>query len=259
MSQRDELKDMLFEQLADLEIFERLLRFDPARQKLFLCVATLSSRGKPLASQLQQTYTGRYKPEPADDTITAQTTSTATVTSTPSTSASAAATTTATTIKTASKLAKLAKAKLALNCKSHNHATNSSSATTSDNTSTSILNTSPSTSSATCNNTSDVVSSTKLLDTIALKDADYIKLADDPVNDFPFGLDVIDFGLRLGSFLSEAGWMSESIDILKCVASRLKRMTLDKKLKIIYLDCLQRYQSSSSSYAISYLCVCELI
>ena len=128
-------------------------------------------------------------------------------------------------------MAKLAKAKLALNCKSHNHATNSSSATPDTTTSASTLNTSPSTSTS-CTSSSDSSN--------ALKDADYIQLADAPVNDFPFGLDVIDFGLRLGSFLSEAGWMSESIEILKCVASRLKRMTLDKKLKIIYLDCLQR-------------------
>ena len=234
MSQRDELKDMLFEQLADLEIFERLLRFDPARQKLFLCVATLSSRGKPLASQLEQTYTGRYKPEPTTVDITAaqaQTTSSTTAPVTASTSA--AATTAANTTKTASKLAKLAKAKLALNCKSHNHATNSSSATPDTSVSASTtLNTSPSTSTSHTNCSSDSSN--------ALKDADYIQLADAPINDFPFGLDVIDFGLRLGSFLSEAGWMSESIEILKCVASRLKRMTLDKKLKIIYLDCLQR-------------------
>ncbi|TMW42299.1 hypothetical protein DOY81_012623, partial [Sarcophaga bullata] len=149
-----------------------------ARQKLFLCVATLSSRGKPLASQLEQTYTGRYKPEPAEDITTAQaqtTLSTAPVTA----STSAAATTAANTTKTASKLAKLAKAKLALNCKSHNHATNSSSATPdTTSTSASTLNTSPSTS--TSRTSSSDSSATKPLDATALKDTDYIQLADAP-------------------------------------------------------------------------------
>lgn len=205
MSQRDELKDMLFEQLADLEIFERLLRFDPARQKLFLCLATLISRGKPLASQIKQTYTGRYKQEPA---VVAQTSSTSVTT------------------KTASKLAKLAKAKLALSCKSHNNEQSTSSTATSSSTSHSTI--APS------------------IDETIIQAADASDSNDEASGNYHFGLDAIDFGLRLGSFLSEAGWFAESIDILKCVATKLKRMTLDKNLKIIYLDCLQRLDNFAS-------------
>lgn len=218
MSQRDDLKDMLFEQLADLEIFERLLRFDPARQKLFLCLATLISRGKPLASQLKQTYTGRYKQQskPADnDAGKAQTTNTTATTSTSSTT------------KTASKLAKLAKAKLDLNCKSHNNKTSEQKTSTASSTSSSLTTTMSSSSQ-------DAI--IKSLDDSVLQGADTIQ----EDCEYPFGLEAIDFGLRLGSFLSEAGWLADSIEILTCVATKLKRMTLDKKLKIIYLDCLQR-------------------
>lgn len=221
MSQRDDLKDMLFEQLADLEIFERLLRFDPARQKLFLCLATLISRGKPLASQIKETYTERYKQQPADDVVKAQTT-------TLNLSSTATSTT-----KTASKLAKLARAKLALNCK--NPLYEQTFTSTSSTTTPATLMASTSRTSA-----SSAFAVIKSLDEAIFEEADSMGLTDDIENEFSFGLDVIDFGLRLGSFLSEAGWLSESIKILTCVATKLKRMILDKKLKIIYLDCLQR-------------------
>lgn len=206
MSQQDDLKDMLFEQLADLEIFERLLRFDPARQKLFLCLATLISRGKPLASQLKQKYTERYKPVSAVS-ADAQTSSSSTSTSA--------------TIKTASKT------KLASNCRSHNNETDTTISTPSP------FSTSPSSSHST------IESSVK-------NTADSLGLLEAYEGDYPFGLDAIDFGLRLGSFLSEAGWLAESIAILSTVASRLKRMTLDENLKIIYLDCLQRLLHSEA-------------
>ncbi|KAI8128281.1 hypothetical protein FF38_10285 [Lucilia cuprina] len=219
MSQRDDLKDMLFEQMADLEIFERLLRFDPARQKLFLCLATLISRGKPLASQLKETYIGRYKQTPAANDVVKTQTSTVTTTN-----------------KTASKLAKLAKAKLALNCKTSTTA-NTSTTTTS-------TTTAPTTSTS-HSSTSSVSPADKTQDANILQEADNIVLTACS----EVGLDVIDFGLRLGSFLSESGWLSESIEILTCVATKLKRMTLDKKLKIIYLDCLQRLLHSEAGFS----------
>lgn len=168
MSQRDELKDVLFEQLADLEIFERLLRFDPARQKLFLCLATLVSRGKPLATELQNAYTMRYQKSSAKDARRRQDT---TRKCTPST------------------LATLAEAELA----------------------------------KTCNDDKTIQ---QQADAIAQNDLQYELMT----------LEAIDFGLRLGSFLSEAGWLNESIAILSCIANRLKNM----EQKTIYLDCLQR-------------------
>lgn len=208
------MKDMLFEQLADLEIFERLLRFDPARQKLFLCLATLISRGKPLAAQLKATYTESYRQQPAETPIKATATATTSISNTSFKT------------KTASKLAKLAKAKLVLNCKSHPNDEQTSSTSTSSQTSNSNSTTSANT-----------------LDELALQEADLIGLSDCAAANggwFPFTLESIDFGLRLGSFLSEAGWLSESIGILTFVATKLKRMTLNEQHKIIYLDCLQR-------------------
>uniref|UniRef100_A0A1I8PJX5 Uncharacterized protein n=1 Tax=Stomoxys calcitrans TaxID=35570 RepID=A0A1I8PJX5_STOCA len=199
MSQREDLKEMLFEQMADLEIFERLLRFDPARQKLFLCLATLISRGKQLASQLQQTYTQRYGAQRNDGTPQ----------HTPT--------------KTASKLAKLAKAKL-LASPIFTSSSSAAAATPAQ------MQTTP-----TCANDS--------LESM-MKSADSLALNSDNVSNF--GVDAIDFGLRLGSFLSEAGWLSESIAILKCVATRLKSMEPSKKIRIIYLDCLQRLLHSEA-------------
>lgn len=184
MSQRDDLKDMLFEQMSDLEIFERLLRFDPARQKLFLCLATLISRGKQLASQLQKIFTQRYGQHQNVAPIQTKTT------------------------KTASKLS--------------NFSGPNSSAS----------------SSATQMLISQSHSSEPAVDESILKAADNLELICD--NESNFGVDVVDFGLRLGSFLSEAGWLSESIAILKCVAIRLRNMERTKKIQIIYLDCLQR-------------------
>uniref|UniRef100_A0A1B0AJ01 Amyloid protein-binding protein 2 n=1 Tax=Glossina pallidipes TaxID=7398 RepID=A0A1B0AJ01_GLOPL len=184
MSHRDDLKDMLFEQLADLEIFERLLRFDPSRQKLFCCLATLMGKGKPLATQLQQNFTLRFKQKERH------------------------------TLKTASKLATLAKAKLALvtACSSFNS-----------------------------NKWGD--RKHNQCDDDLLRQADSAAFDDEKQN----GVDVIDFGLRLGSFLSEAGWLSQSIEILSCVSLKLKTIELDSKLKIIQLDCLQRLLHSEAA------------
>ncbi|XP_005188507.1 amyloid protein-binding protein 2 [Musca domestica] len=197
MSQREDLKHMLFEQMADLQIFERLLRFDPARQKLFLCLATLISRGKQLAKELEQTFIQRYAP--------------------PSPSPSSRSHMTQTT-KTASKLAKLAKAKLTVSTSTP---------------STSALLSPPHTD----DDSVDEEAIIQAADSLALSSNEH---------EYNFGLDVIDFGLRLGSFLSEAGWLSESIAILQVVASRLRKMEPTKKIQIIYLDCLQRLLHSES-------------
>ncbi|XP_061387956.1 amyloid protein-binding protein 2 [Musca vetustissima] len=199
MSQREDLKHMLFEQMADLQIFERLLRFDPARQKLFLCLATLISRGKQLAKELEQTFIQRY--------------------AAPSTSSSTRTHVQQQTTKTASKLAKLAKAKLTVS-------------TSTPSTSSTLL--SP---PHTDDDSVDEEAIIEAADSLALSSDD---------NEYNFGLDVIDFGLRLGSFLSEAGWLSESIAILQVVANRLRKMEPTKKIKIIYLDCLQRLLHSES-------------
>ncbi|XP_034490404.1 amyloid protein-binding protein 2 isoform X2 [Drosophila innubila] len=58
----------------------------------------------------------------------------------------------------------------------------------------------------------------------------------------------IDLGLRLGSFLSEAGWMQESISVLSCLNERLKQMKPFKNQLVTRLDCLQRLLYAESSH-----------
>ncbi|XP_055370837.1 amyloid protein-binding protein 2 isoform X2 [Condylostylus longicornis] len=147
MARKNKLRDMLNEQLTDLEVFGRLLRISAARQKLFKCLSALMSSGKPLATQLQNKFIMRYVMMP----------------------------------------------KVQLS------------------------------------NTSEIISQT------------YQTFSDD------FDDNAIDFGLRLGSFLSEAGWLSESINILSCVASRLERCELTQSTLLLRLDCLQRLLHSEAN------------
>lgn len=64
----------------------------------------------------------------------------------------------------------------------------------------------------------------------------------------PQDLHAIDLGLRLGTFLFEAGWMQESISVLLCLNERLKRMQPFKDKLITRLDCLQRLLYAESSH-----------
>lgn len=50
----------------------------------------------------------------------------------------------------------------------------------------------------------------------------------------------IDGGLRLGSFLFDAGWLQDSIKVLSTVLSVINLLDLDSSSIIIKLDCLQR-------------------
>ncbi|XP_055912999.1 amyloid protein-binding protein 2 [Eupeodes corollae] len=149
MSRIEKLKSMLFEQLSDLEIFSRLLNFDPSRQKLFKCLTSLNSSNKPLATHLQNKYIMRYRlaPKMVDKTTSFEMIS------------------------------------------------------------------------KTTNQT----------------------FAED------FDMDAIGFGMRLGSFFSEAGLLSESINVLSCVASRLEQMSDDDTTTLVRLDCLQRLLHSEAA------------
>ncbi|XP_055841427.1 amyloid protein-binding protein 2 [Episyrphus balteatus] len=149
MSRIEKLKSMLFEQLSDLEIFSRLLNFDPSRQKLFKCLTSLMSSNKPLATHLQNKYIMRYRlaPKMVDKT-----------------------------------------------------------------------------------SSFEMISKTS-----------HQTFAED------FDMDAIGFGMRLGSFFSEAGLLSESINILSCVASRLEQMSDDDTTTLVRLDCLQRLLHSEAA------------
>ncbi|XP_068158338.1 amyloid protein-binding protein 2 [Drosophila tropicalis] len=73
---------------------------------------------------------------------------------------------------------------------------------------------------------------------------DYMPNAQPDVDD----LHAIDLGLRLGSFLSEAGWMQESISVLACLNERLKCMQPLKNLLVMRVDCLQRLLYAESAH-----------
>ncbi|XP_036341708.1 amyloid protein-binding protein 2-like isoform X1 [Rhagoletis pomonella] len=207
MSKHDELKDMLLEQLIDLSTFERLLRFDPVRLKLFRCLTALMSSGKLLSTQLQQNFTMRYR-QKQDSTKFNKTATTEPSSSSNPLKKSPNLPTTPTMVDL------FANASISTTVKDNDVYENSSVKTES-----SVVN--------------DID-----------PDAIFEEL---PLDDFHFGLDVIDFGLRLGSFLSEAGWLADSVEILQCVASKLRNMPADKQHMLVRLDCLQRLLHSQST------------
>ncbi|XP_054728850.1 amyloid protein-binding protein 2 [Anastrepha obliqua] len=199
MSTHEELKDMLLEQLIDLSIFERLLRFDPVRQKLFRCLTSLMSSGKLLSTQLQQNFTMRYHQKQDSTKFTKTATKEHNSSAIP--------------------LRKASKSRI---------------------TSTMVdlfANTSIS-------RTNDDKKTSETAESSIAIDVDYDEVLDDELH---FGLDAIDFGLRLGSFLSEAGWLADSIEILQCVAVKLCSMPADKQHTLLRLDCLQRLLHSEST------------
>ncbi|XP_037936526.1 amyloid protein-binding protein 2 [Teleopsis dalmanni] len=182
MADREEVKDMLLEQLSDLNIFERVLRFDPARQKLFHCLSALMSSNKLLADNLQRNYRTHYQRKTkysrnTEDTITS-------------------------------------------NVSIENNCTKVDTAQE-------------------CDNSTDDV-------------PNIIEQADDleawNLSETHFGIEAIDFGLRLGSFLSEAGWQAESIQVLQSVAARLRDIKeMDNEMRVLRLDCLQRLLHSEAA------------
>lgn len=128
ISKSCKLEKMLLNQLINLDIIARLLRFSSARQKLFHCIATL---GRPLATQLEYNFLMKYFPPQSkrDKSTTVET----------------------------------------------------------------------------------------------------------------IGSDIVDFGLRLSSFLAEAGWVQESIKILTAIGNSFDKSTQDESTLVVYLDCLQRF------------------
>lgn len=208
MSKHVFLHDMLFEQLSDLEIFERLLRFDPARQKLFRCISILIGNKKPLGDRLQENFTARHE------------------------------------CKEITK--KLASTKIAERQKA-------SKATTNTAIGDSELENSPAAASTAATATSSTEKTAEDDgggDDQAPAHANELEEEENEVEqtERPLKPADVDFGLRLGSFLSEAGWLAPSIKVLSCVAKKLER-SKNSELKsfIIQLDCLQRLLHSEQA------------
>ncbi|EDW52925.1 GM12501 [Drosophila sechellia] len=61
MSQEESLKDTLLEELAQLEVFSRLVRYPFARSQLLRIMASLMASNKMLAKRLSENYVSRYE------------------------------------------------------------------------------------------------------------------------------------------------------------------------------------------------------
>lgn len=192
MSQRAELKDTLLEELSNLDVFRRLVRYTSARYKLLRIVAALMASNKALPRRLSDAYVGRYTlPQIGADESDLDDVEPA--------GAGAAAAAGAGVGAGAENTATMDIVAIAASCLNHMTPKDNQATTT--------------------------TGAAEALPMDALPDEDVL---------------AIDLGLRLGSFLSEAGWMQESIAVLSCLNERLKRMQTFQDELITRLDCLQR-------------------
>uniref|UniRef100_W8B411 Amyloid protein-binding protein 2 n=1 Tax=Ceratitis capitata TaxID=7213 RepID=W8B411_CERCA len=166
MSKKEEYRDILQEVLSDLETFENLLRYEPVRQKLFICMGTLMGNGKPLATRLQKNFTMRYR------------------------------------------------RKCEKNLEVHKFGENSTTHTLED---------------------TDMVPEENL--NVFSYFTPYVNYV---LDDEIFDAKAVDFGLRLGTFLCEGGWVTDSIQVLQCVAAKVCSTPIDVTNIAVCLDCLQR-------------------
>jgi len=197
------LKDTLLEELVQLEVFSRLVRYSAARSKLLRIMASLMASKKMLASRLSENYVSRYGvPGQEEEELPLL------------------------------KTDKISQDQAAL----ENRSSDLDQLLIYDlQTGASI---SPSSSSferrPPCMSIQEPQSPVPSLAELTL----YNKAA---VEELPAEeLRAIDLGLRLGSFLSEAGWMQESITVLACLNGRLKHLPPHKHWLEMRLDCLQR-------------------
>lgn len=226
MSQREELRDPLLEELSNLEVFRRLVRCTPARGKLLRIVAALMSSNKALPRRLSEAYVGRFAVTQTE-TEEEDTEQAVAAAVTPSTTAgqdvaersncsheSSAATCSTTTTTTGG-----AAAADVASCSSNNSDSNKK---TTAALAASVIQEIPPTPSS------------PSLEPLTVHAVVHESMCDEDAL-------ATDLGLRLGSFLSEAGWMQESISVLVCLNERLKHMQRFRDDLITRLDCLQRY------------------
>lgn len=224
MSLREDLKDPLLEELSILEVFRRLVRCTPARGKLLRIVAALMASNKALPRRLSEAYEGRFAVSQSDDDEDTE-------------QEVAAAASVGDVVKRSD------------SNKSCNERNTPCSTKTIAATAVASCSTSNSSSSGDgdTNNKKTVSSSTVMqeippppivnIEAPTLPNAHALE----PLEALPDeDALAIDMGLRLGSFLSEAGWMQESISVLMCLNKRLKHMQPFRDQFITRLDCLQR-------------------
>lgn len=224
MSQREDLKDPLLEELSILEVFRRLVRCTPARGKLLRIVGALMASNKALPRRLSEAYEGRFAVSQSNDDDTEQEVAAATsvgdVAKRSDSNKACNERNTACSIKTIAATA----------VASCSNSSNSSSSGAGDS-----------------NNKKTVSASTVMQEIppppIVNIEAPTLPTAHalEPLEALPDeDALAVDLGLRLGSFLSEAGLMQESISVLLCLNERLKHMQPFRDQFITRLDCLQR-------------------
>ncbi|XP_022227408.2 amyloid protein-binding protein 2 [Drosophila obscura] len=240
MSQRDSLQDTLLEELSRLEVFARLVRHAPARSKLLRIVAALMANRKMLASRLSEAYVGRYstKKEQDGDEDGEQ----------PGEHQGRGGGGAEGQEQSQDSLDERAKQLLQeysqLPIPDEDMASTSSSA--------SAMARARSSQTECPNHELELSVITTAMDQpgSTTPNADAAAAAADDDLDELNGeeLQEIDLGLRLGSFLSEAGWMQESISVLTCLNERLKRLAPHKHWLVMRLDCLQRLLYAESAH-----------
>ncbi|XP_016948733.1 amyloid protein-binding protein 2 [Drosophila biarmipes] len=218
MSQQESLKDTLLEELAQLEVFSRLVRYSAARSKLLRIMASLMASKKMLASRLSENYVSRYGvPGQEEEEVQLPLLKAADKTSPDQTASSQES--------RSSELDQLLIYDL------------QTGASIGSGSSSSPFDARPQ-----CMSIQEPQSPVPSLAELTL----YNKAA---VDELPAEeLQAIDLGLRLGSFLSEAGWMQESITVLACLNGRLKHLPPHKHWLEMRLDCLQRLLYAESAH-----------
>ncbi|XP_033169802.1 amyloid protein-binding protein 2 [Drosophila mauritiana] len=208
MSQVESLKDTLLEELAQLEVFSRLVRYPFARSQLLRIMASLMASNKMLAKRLSENYVSRYDVVTGQDSQEEE--------------------------KLESSMDTLEDRSVELNTLYTYDAESSDADTTSAEFNDEF--------SVDIESIIGVPQRRAYPDKLeAFNDSDLEELS-------AVELQVIDLGLRLGSFLSEAGWMQESITVLACLNVRLKDLPTHKHWLQFRLDCLQRLLYAESAH-----------
>ncbi|BFG02032.1 amyloid protein-binding protein 2 [Drosophila madeirensis] len=228
MSQQDSLQDTLLEELSRLEVFARLVRHMPARGQLLSIVAALMANRKMLSSRLSEAYVGRYSTQNAQDEDADGEEACG------QQRVGGGAEELQLEQDRAKQLLQEYSCQLPLPDEDSPSPSSSSSRA------------SGRSSQPICPQHHELELS---VITTAMDQLGTAAAIDDELEELNGEeLQGIDLGLRLGSFLSEAGWMQESISVLTCLNERLKRLPRHKYWLVLRLDCLQRLLYAESAH-----------
>ncbi|XP_016972915.1 amyloid protein-binding protein 2 [Drosophila rhopaloa] len=234
MSQQESLKDTLLEELAQLEVFSRLVRYSAARSKLLRIMASLMASKKMLARRLSENYVSRYGSPGQEDELNQEAVESdkhrdqgpLDRSPDPSKLHIYDGETSDSTSASCSELMTIQ-----VDAETQQSQTTSTSASCSELRSQFItIQVNAEAQQSQSQTELSVINNSALEELPAVE------------------MQAIDMGLRLGSFLSEAGWMQESIFVLACLNGRLKRLPPHKHWLEMRLDCLQRLLYAESAH-----------